>query len=552
MADVVSDDGFTVDDIKIHSSEVVDKPLRQSPYERPVEIIVEAAAWNHMNRHACEDMRHEAGGIMLGGIYEHDGGLVVRITTAVAARDGVSTVTSIQFTYDAWSQMERERQDHAPNEKLLGWYHTHPGFSAFFSEDDKFLHEHFFSQEWHVALVIDPVLGEHRFYRWDGGRVQEVKDFLLRVGRDWPGPQLPANVVLATALRSAARQVGTSDSDAAVALVPVIEKLSRSVRVSGSPRGSGVLSLIAACGELPPNVVAEAQRRIESQRPPESPIRMTDLDRVANVMHADGLVAVAHGWLVEETVPRRLHLHALGEGQSFCNEMAIPAPARDIAVTDGGRVIILGTGSERLLQRIEPPLDRVRIAHRAGVRQQLAMQSVDISWGDRSQPVKVGKVLASSHDLYLLTKQEIWVLTGDGTRTSARFECTAVHGAAVCGWESFAEMSDWTCDASGNLYVLSAALKAVWSLDRLTQQWSRFAADEQLEEPVRMAAGLSTLSILDRGQPHAIVQYALADGRRIGRRPLEPEVQRLQMYNLFTDGYQRLYAITANDAYLVH
>jgi len=39
---------------------------------------------------------------------------------------------------------------------LLGWFHTHPGHTPFFSETDLATHQAFFKADYHVAIVTDP------------------------------------------------------------------------------------------------------------------------------------------------------------------------------------------------------------------------------------------------------------------------------------------------------------------------------------------------------------------------------------------------------------
>jgi proteasome lid subunit RPN8/RPN11 len=50
---------------------------------------------------------------------------------------------------------------------IVGWYHTHPGFGIFLSGMDQFIHQNFFIQLWHVALVLDPVARRSGFFCWD-------------------------------------------------------------------------------------------------------------------------------------------------------------------------------------------------------------------------------------------------------------------------------------------------------------------------------------------------------------------------------------------------
>jgi hypothetical protein len=40
---------------------------------------------------------------------------------------------------------------------LLGWAHSHPGHGAFFSAEDRRTQSLWFTQSWHLGIVLDPV-----------------------------------------------------------------------------------------------------------------------------------------------------------------------------------------------------------------------------------------------------------------------------------------------------------------------------------------------------------------------------------------------------------
>src|SRR3954447_25139327 len=60
-----------------------------------------------------------------------------------------------------------ERNHHG--RKILGWYHTHPGFGIFLSEMDLFIQNNFFPEPWQVASVYDPKSGEDGIFVWKRG-----------------------------------------------------------------------------------------------------------------------------------------------------------------------------------------------------------------------------------------------------------------------------------------------------------------------------------------------------------------------------------------------
>ena len=61
-----------------------------------------------------------------------------------------------------------------PEERIVGWYHSHPGFGVFLSEHDLFIQENFFSSPGQVAWVYDPHTDEEGCFGWVAGEVHRL------------------------------------------------------------------------------------------------------------------------------------------------------------------------------------------------------------------------------------------------------------------------------------------------------------------------------------------------------------------------------------------
>ncbi len=114
-----------------------------------------------------ENLQRERGGFLLGGLYL-DHRVYVEIQHFVPARLTIDRAASMTFTHNTWAALSREAHSRFPESILLGWHHTHPGFGIFLSAYDRFIHTHFFSQPWHVAMVVDPCQKELGFFQWSG------------------------------------------------------------------------------------------------------------------------------------------------------------------------------------------------------------------------------------------------------------------------------------------------------------------------------------------------------------------------------------------------
>lgn len=189
------------DDLPDFTVEITEMPLEIEVTHRPpqprrgkLNIIASESALNCAKKHALEDRGRETGGVLIGAYHpEANGDLTVLVTGIVRAIKAVRQTAAVNFTPETWAEIWRLIDGHPTygNDqvwKIVGWYHTHPSFDVFFSAPDHFIHEEYFTDPGHIALVIDPVKGHSGYYVWDrNGELQEYPydqgvddDYILR------------------------------------------------------------------------------------------------------------------------------------------------------------------------------------------------------------------------------------------------------------------------------------------------------------------------------------------------------------------------------------
>ncbi len=135
--------------------------------EHELAIYVDLDVMRDMEAHARTNTNVELGGVMLGKqAVDADGQPFVWISDCLRARHYEATKGSFKFTHDTWSQITRDRKQYRPDLEMVGWYHTHPGWSVFLSGMDLFICNHFFNRPLDVALVIDPVADDRGWFQW--------------------------------------------------------------------------------------------------------------------------------------------------------------------------------------------------------------------------------------------------------------------------------------------------------------------------------------------------------------------------------------------------
>jgi proteasome lid subunit RPN8/RPN11 len=113
--------------------------------------------------------RHESGGLLVGTAHALDPQRTdcpgrIQVMQAVAATDGEASRISLRMDSSVWQAAGRALetlQDAEPAARIVGWYHSHPGLGAFFSETDRRTQRSFFAHAYSVGWVIDPLSDEH-------------------------------------------------------------------------------------------------------------------------------------------------------------------------------------------------------------------------------------------------------------------------------------------------------------------------------------------------------------------------------------------------------
>lgn len=120
-------------------------------------------------RHVFENSDREVGGVLVGRT-PADGGLPL-LTGAIPAISADEQRATLTFTQDSWAHVHRIlEREFPPDEQIVGWYHSHPGFGIFLSGHDLFIHENFFNAPSQIAVVVDPHAQAEGVFAWrDGG-----------------------------------------------------------------------------------------------------------------------------------------------------------------------------------------------------------------------------------------------------------------------------------------------------------------------------------------------------------------------------------------------
>lgn len=139
-------------------------------------VVMEAEVARKIRQHARTSMKAEVCGVLIGNT-EHERMTVEACIAGINAAQGGAHVT---FTQDTWEHIYKIKDKEYPDHKIVGWYHSHPGFGVFLSEHDLFIQQNFFSNAQQVAWVYDPHTDEEGCFGWVNGNIEKLS--AIRVG----------------------------------------------------------------------------------------------------------------------------------------------------------------------------------------------------------------------------------------------------------------------------------------------------------------------------------------------------------------------------------
>jgi len=136
-------------------------------------LRVSSEVAREIRQHARSESKTEVCGVLIGT--ESEG-----LTTVEACIAGVNAAQGgahVTFTQDTWEHIYKIKDRDYPDERIVGWYHSHPGFGVFLSDHDTFIHKNFFSSPQQVAWVYDPHSDEEGCFGWKGERLERLSSF---------------------------------------------------------------------------------------------------------------------------------------------------------------------------------------------------------------------------------------------------------------------------------------------------------------------------------------------------------------------------------------
>jgi proteasome lid subunit RPN8/RPN11 len=142
---------------------------------QPPKVLMDADVLRQIRQHARSSNKAEVCGILIG----NDSGRQVEVEACIAGVNAAQGGAHVTFTQDTWEHIYKIKDAEYPDDRMVGWYHSHPGFGVFLSDHDTFIHQNFFSSPLQVAWVYDPHSDEEGCFGWVGKRLERLPEIAI-------------------------------------------------------------------------------------------------------------------------------------------------------------------------------------------------------------------------------------------------------------------------------------------------------------------------------------------------------------------------------------
>lgn len=133
-------------------------------------LAVDSEVVRTIRQHARSCQTTEVCGVLIG----QDRDRRIEVSACIEGQNAEEAGAHVTFTQDTWEHIYAVKDKKFPSERIVGWYHSHPGFGIFLSEHDTFIHKNFFSSPGQVAWVFDPHSDEEGCFGWVDGRIERL------------------------------------------------------------------------------------------------------------------------------------------------------------------------------------------------------------------------------------------------------------------------------------------------------------------------------------------------------------------------------------------
>jgi formylglycine-generating enzyme required for sulfatase activity/proteasome lid subunit RPN8/RPN11 len=132
-------------------------------------VVFRRSVLEAIHKHGEELPDLEVCGVLVGNVLHDDASPFLYVQACIRGEHADSRAAQVTFKAETWIHIH-EQMEQYPEQRIVGWYHTHPDFGIFLSPADLYIHENFFNLAWQIAYVLDPVRSKDGMFLWRAGK----------------------------------------------------------------------------------------------------------------------------------------------------------------------------------------------------------------------------------------------------------------------------------------------------------------------------------------------------------------------------------------------
>src|SRR5690242_165972 len=133
-------------------------------------VHISEDAYARMKKHVENTTDVELCGALIGDVYRDSMGFFLKIIGTIEGQNANNYGAQVTITHQTWDHFHSVKDKEYPKSRIVGWYHTHPGFGIFLSGMDMFIQENYFNLPYQVAIVIETKKHEEGCFAWVDGK----------------------------------------------------------------------------------------------------------------------------------------------------------------------------------------------------------------------------------------------------------------------------------------------------------------------------------------------------------------------------------------------
>jgi proteasome lid subunit RPN8/RPN11 len=140
-------------------------------------VYIEENAYERMKKHTSTTSEVELCGVLIGNVHRDSNGFFLLISAIIEGKDANNYGAQVTFTHQTWEHINPIKDRDYPKDRIVGWYHTHPGFGVFLSGMDVFIQENYFNHPYQVAIVVETKQNTEGCFVWVDGKSTPISRY---------------------------------------------------------------------------------------------------------------------------------------------------------------------------------------------------------------------------------------------------------------------------------------------------------------------------------------------------------------------------------------